>query len=253
VGSHIKMADDGGYSVWGAEDDSLNAEQPSHQSIPSISPPKRTSKLFDDLEETTADWDIQSSPPPEKATAASKRLSLLDEGLPAASPDSGIDAIQAPVDQTFEPSQSKANDLFDQLDSAGFDDFQDGHFETAGDDMKDDDFGDFGEFEEDQEGAFDIPVPEASIAGPSRSWVSTQMTDSRVSHKSTDDLLFQRPLSIESNTDAASIESSIREILAPAFADGRMYPFHDGAASQLSQDRIRQVEGEAQVLVREER
>ena len=52
---------------------------------------------------------------------------------------------------------------------------------------------------------------------------------------------------------AAAIEEAVREILAPAFSSGRMYPFHDGAASQLSQDRVRQVEGEAQVLVREER
>lgn len=65
--------------------------------------------------------------------------------------------------------------------------------------------------------------------------------------------LFQRPLSIDRNTDISTIERSIREILSPAFGNGREYPFHDGAASQLSQDRIRQVEGEAQVLVREER
>lgn len=169
------MADDGGYSVWGAGDDGDFRAQLSIQNIPSISPPKRSSKLFDDLEETTADWDIQASPPPGREPGSSKRHSFLNEALPTTSLDTGISSLQAPEQLTFEPAASVEDDLVDRLDSAGFDDFDDGQFETAGDHIKDDDFGDFGDFgdfEEDQATAFDVEVPEASVAGPSRDWVS---------------------------------------------------------------------------------
>jgi hypothetical protein len=161
------MADDGGYSVWGADDD-FNG-QPSHQSITSISPPKRASKLFDDLEESTADWDIQASPPHESEAKATKRHSLLDEAMPLQA-SASTSAVQVQEDAFFDSSTIIENDLADRLDSAGFDDFEEGQFATAGD--KDDDFGDFGEFEEEQQADFDVDVPESSMAGPSREWVS---------------------------------------------------------------------------------
>jgi hypothetical protein len=63
----------------------------------------------------------------------------------------------------------------------------------------------------------------------------------------------QSPLIIGKDSTRTSIEDSIRIILAPPFPNGREYPYHDGATSQLSQDQERQVEGEAQILVREER
>lgn len=162
------MADDGGYSVWGAEDDDEDFRT-QHQGITSISLPKRAPQLFDDLEESTADWDVQASPPQEVEVKTSKRHSILDEALPspAFAPTSGL---QADEDAFFDSTPTIEDDLADRLNSAGFDDFGEAQYAAAGD--KDDDFGDFGEFEEEQQAEFDVGIPELDVAGPSREWVS---------------------------------------------------------------------------------
>lgn len=252
----LPMADDGGYSVWGAEEDETNG-QPSVLPAKTAIPAKRTSTLFDDLDDANADWGIQPSPPAEATGLGTpKRLSLLED---TASPS----LLTSPPLRSPEPfldtSTRQVENLANQLDNSGFDDFDDGQFASAGAGGGDDDFGDFGDFDDNQEDSFEVPIPEPIeevVSKPSGEWVSiigSTATMKREAIVELTILLLQQPLSINKESDAASLERNIRKILAPAFPNGRMYPFHDGAASQLSQDKIRQVEGEAQVLVREER
>lgn len=145
--------------------------------------------------------------------------------------------------QAFDSDDENDNEPFGfqdrtpKSDLATFEDFKDGP-----DQGDDDDFGDFGEFEDevqtDQFGSpaqIEQPLQDESVN------TSQQRSDSA-----------WQPLKITSSSTSSSIANDVRQLLSLPLSDGRMYPFHDGAASQLSRDNIRQVDGPSQILVREE-
>jgi hypothetical protein len=171
----VIMTDEGGFSVWGAEKDE-ELSKPSVNSLIPAGPSKRTPTLYGDLAEDEADWGIQlSSPPRGKDTRATKELT--EE--PSLSPPSSSPAFQPPS-ASYEDSEGDVREQGEEGQlrpaSGSFDEFGDSEFAEAGAVLDgDDDFGAFGDFEEEEEqSGFEEPETiVAEEAGPSREWVST--------------------------------------------------------------------------------
>jgi hypothetical protein len=210
------MADEAA-TIWGAtEHESEVLGESSRQSFgSSSSKDKSAPRLFDDLGE--ADWGSPVFEESAEVSVIAQRAQSSLEGVSIASQDGAALVSDKPPETIAE--------------TAEFDDFEEGEQGAGGDD----DFGEFGDFEENAEdnafGEEDIPaVAPANASEPAR-W---------------------RPLQFNMNTNSESIASDIRQLLSAPLADGREYPFHDGAASQLSQNKIRQVDGPSQLLVSDE-
>lgn len=165
------MAELGGFSVWGAEDEDVG--ESSYKSSEPIPAPKRTSNLFDDLEEANADWSVQASPPIEEPSALSRRdrdsrqfaTDLASSSAPTVDADLFTDAPEtSSIDRIQDKLQSTT------LDEANDDDFGDAEFAAAGDGIDDDDFGDFGTFEESQADSF-AAAATAETSEIERAWV----------------------------------------------------------------------------------
>jgi hypothetical protein len=163
------MTDDvGGFDVWGAEDDDISRHSIAG-TIPTFQSPKRSSKLFDDLEDSDADWGVQQAPFKKHDAEAHDYEEAVEDVEAFASTSSPIPAHSKA--EAIELIDEGLNGVVHQLESTGFDDFDDSQFAQGGDKVDDDEFGDFGDFDEAEQSAFeehDIP----SEAGPSREWVS---------------------------------------------------------------------------------
>lgn len=214
-----RLFDDLGDAGWGSPD----ADQPSFDKPPPITP--------------TAPAQSQADPEFEDALTG-------NEGYKSENGDKHFpDDPQEDDPHTFASDDEDNDEPFGfqdrtpKSDLAGFEDFKEGP-----DEGDDDDFGDFGEFDDEAEtDQFGSPAqPEEPLQQESRS-VSQHASGSS-----------WQPLTITPNSTSASIANDVRQLLSTPLSDGRMYPFHDGAASQLSQDQIRQVDGPSQILVREE-
>ncbi|PWN33613.1 uncharacterized protein FA14DRAFT_63832 [Meira miltonrushii] len=259
------MADEGA-GVWGAsiDDDGVGQSQKIEIGESSERPAtleRRESKpaprLFDDLGDAgwgSPDGDQPSFDKPAPITPTAPSQSHADpefedaltgnEGYKSENGDKHFPDEQQDDDPHTFISDDEDNDepfgfqdRTPKSDLAAFEDFKEGP-----DEGDDDDFGDFGEFEEEaQTDQFGSPAqPEVPLQQESRSAPQLASGSS------------WQPLAITPNSTSASIANDVRQLLSAPLSDGRTYPFHDGAASQLSQDQIRQVDGPSQILVREE-
>lgn len=218
-----RLFDDLGDAGWGSPD----ADQPSFDKPPPITPIAPA----------------QSKVDPEFENTLTGNEGFKSENGDKHFPDDEQDEQQEDDPHTFSPDDEDDDEPFGfqertpKSDLAAFEDFKDGP-----DEGDDDDFGDFGEFEEEaQTDQFGSPAqPEEPLEQESRS-IPQQSSGSN-----------WQPLTITPNSTSSSIANDVRQLLSAPLSDGRMYPFHDGAASQLSQDQIRQVDGPSQILVREE-
>lgn len=191
----------------------------------------------------------------------SGKATLVEASQSAPSKSAAAESSAAPTEGT-KSTETGAEDgvngfdgADDELGSDGFAEAEEGHA---------DDFDDFGDFDESQaQGAsFGFDDEEGEEEAMKQDGVRNQ--EKETGHPTTAQgavtgALEQdwRPLSIKQDATAADLTPQIRQLLSEPLDQGNgtlsdPFPFHEGAASNLSEDQIRQVPGLAQVLVREE-
>ena len=143
--------------------------------------------MFDDLEEDNADWSEDASPLKETGMEKAQSAGVVELkgfGSDLFSSSSFSKGTKLAEEEREEEEQEEnaaadVNELKDQLESTGFDDdeFGDESFAAGDGKMDDDDFGDFGDFDEAGQDAFESEIaPQRTVETEAdrSSWVCSR-------------------------------------------------------------------------------